>query len=88
MLLPYLRIRELETRVTVADGNTIGMGGPIYDKSQSFNDSVPLLGKIPFLGRFFRSEGSRSIKRNLMIFVKASTVDLDGETQADVAMNK
>ena len=86
--LPYLRIRELETRVTVADGNTIGMGGLIYDKSQSFNDSVPLLGKIPFLGRFFRSEGTRSIKRNLMIFVKASTVDLDGETQADVAMNK
>ena len=67
--LPYLRIRELETRVTVADGNTIGMGGLIYDKSQSFNDAVPLLGKIPFLGRF-RSEGSRSIKRNLMIFVK------------------
>jgi general secretion pathway protein D len=86
--LPYLRIRELETRVTVADGNTIGMGGLIYDKSQAFNDSVPLLGNIPFLGRLFRSEGSRSIKRNLMIFVKASTVDLDGETPADVAMNK
>jgi general secretion pathway protein D len=85
--LPYLRIRELETRVTVADGNTIGMGGLIYDKSQSFNDSVPLLGKIPFIGRLFRSEGSRSIKRNLMIFVKASTVDLDGETPADMAMN-
>jgi general secretion pathway protein D len=63
------------------------MGGLIYDKSQSFNDSVPLLGKIPFIGRLFRSEGSRSIKRNLMIFVKASTVDLDGETPADMAMN-
>ena len=46
--LPYFRIREIETRVTVSDGNTIGMGGLIYDKSQSFNDAVPLLSKIPF----------------------------------------
>lgn len=86
--LPYFRVRELETRVTVADGNTIGMGGLIYDKSEQFKDAVPLLGKIPFLGRFFRSEGSRSVKRNLMIFVKASTVNLDGETVADLALSE
>lgn len=86
--LPYFRIRELETRVTVADGNTIGMGGLIYDKSEQFRDAVPLFGKIPFLGRFFRSEGARSVKRNLMIFVKASTVNLDGETVADLALSE
>ena len=86
--LPYFRVRELETRVTVADGNTIGMGGLIYDKSEQFKDAVPLLGKIPLLGRFFRSEGSRSVKRNLMIFVKASTVNLDGETVADLALSE
>ena len=86
--LPYFRIREIETRVTVSDGNTIGMGGLIYDKSQSFNDAVPLLSKIPFIGRLFRSEGERSLKRNLMIFVKASTVDLDGAKSTDIAKNK
>ena len=64
------------------------MGGLIYDKSQSFNDAVPLLGKIPYLGRLFRSEGERSLKRNLMIFVKASTVDLDGVKSTDLATSK
>ena len=86
--LPYLRVREMETRVTVANGNTIGMGGLIYDKSVQFKDSVPFLGNLPYIGRFFRSEGSKSVKRNLMIFVTASIIDLDGETTAAVVQNK
>jgi general secretion pathway protein D len=85
--VPYLRIRELETRVTVADGNTVGMGGMIYDKVETYRDKVPVLGSIPYLGRLFRSEGERSIKRNLMIFVTASEVDINGRT-TQVVLNK
>ena len=86
--LPYYRVRELETVVTVADGSTVGMGGLIYDKLESYRDKVPVLGSIPFLGRLFRSEGERSIKRNLMIFVTATQVDVDGRRTADVVLNK
>ena len=84
--LPYYRVREMETRVTVADGSTVGMGGLIYDKLETYRDKVPVLGSIPFLGRLFRSEGERSIKRNLMIFVTATQVDVDGRRSADVAL--
>ena len=86
--LPYLRIRELTTRLTVADGSTVGMGGLIYDKLETFRDKVPVLGSIPVVGRLFRSEGERSVKRNLMIFVTATQVDVDGRRSADVALNK
>ena len=86
--LPYLRIRELTTRMTVADGSTVGMGGLIYDKLETFRDKVPVLGSVPFLGRLFRSEGERSVKRNLMIFVTATQVDVDGRRSADVALKK
>ncbi|MBI9020336.1 MAG: hypothetical protein JEZ10_03670 [Verrucomicrobia bacterium] len=86
--LPYLRIRELETSVTVADGSTVGMGGLIYDKLETFRDKVPVLGSIPFLGRLFRSEGERSVKRNLMIFVTATQVDVDGRRSADLVLKK
>jgi general secretion pathway protein D len=85
--VPYLRIRELETRVTVADGNTVGMGGMIYDKVETYRDKVPVLGSIPYVGRLFRSEGERSIKRNLMIFVTASEVDINGRS-TQVVLNK
>ena len=86
--LPYFRLRKLETRVTVADGNTIGMGGLIYDKLETFRDKVPLLGSIPYIGRLFRSEGERSVKRNLMIFVTATQVDTKGRRAADLVLKK
>jgi general secretion pathway protein D len=84
--LPYFRIREMETQVTVADGSTVGMGGLIYDKLETFRDKVPVLGSIPFLGRLFRSEGEKSVKRNLMIFVTATQVDVDGRRSSDIAL--
>jgi len=86
--LPYFRVRKLDTRVTVADGSTIGMGGLIYDKLETFRDKVPLLGSIPYIGRLFRSEGERSVKRNLMIFVTATQVDVKGRRTADLVLKK
>lgn len=86
--LPYFRIREMETKVTVADGSTVGMGGLIYDKLETFRDKVPVLGSIPLIGRLFRSEGEKSVKRNLMIFVTATQVDIDGRKSSDIALKK
>jgi general secretion pathway protein D len=86
--LPYFRVREIKTQVVVADGSTVGLGGLIYDRLETYKDKVPVLGSIPLIGRLFRSEGERSIKRNLMIFVSASQVDNDGQLKSNVAINK
>jgi len=75
--------RSVETQVIVADGSTVMMGGLIDERTETFRDQVPLLGDIPYLGRLFRTEGSRIAKRNLTIFVKASRVDNRGMTHAD-----
>jgi Flp pilus assembly secretin CpaC len=83
--LPVFRVRKIETSMTVADGNTVGMGGLIYDKLETYKDKVPVLGSIPLIGRLFRSEGERSVKRNLMIFVTATQVDVNGRRSSDVA---
>ncbi len=76
--LPVFRVRKIESNLTVADGSTVGMGGLIYEKLETYKDKVPVLGSIPLLGRLFRSEGERSVKRNLMIFVTATQVDVTG----------
>lgn len=86
--MPYYRLRELETQLTVADGSTVGMGGLIYDKLETYRDKVPVLGSIPFVGRLFRSEGEKSVKRNLMIFVTATQVDANGRKASDLALKK
>jgi len=76
--LPVFNRREAKTEVLVASGSTISMGGMIGEKKEAFSDRVPVLGSIPLVGRLFRSEGSRMVKRNLMIFVTASKVSPSG----------
>ena len=75
---PVFKTRKVETTVTIEDGSTIVMGGLIKEKLETFKDSVPILGKIPLLGRLFRSEGEQTVKRNLMIFVTANQVNASG----------
>lgn len=76
--LPIFRVRNIETEVTIADGATIGMGGLVNERVESFEDKVPVLGNLPLVGRFFRSEGERAVKRNLMMFVTAKKVEPTG----------
>ncbi len=75
--------RVIQTQVTVADGHTVMMGGLVDERTETFRDQVPFLGDIPYLGRLFRTEGSRTAKKNLTIFVKASLIDIHGMTGAD-----
>ena len=79
---PIFKTRKVNTTVTIEDGSTIAMGGLIKEQLEMFKDSVPLLGKIPLLGRLFRSEGERNVKRNLLIFVTASQVNASGYKKA------
>jgi general secretion pathway protein D len=76
--LPIYKSRSLEAEVTIADGSTIGMGGLINEKIEAFTDKVPVLGSLPLVGRLFRNEGERAVKRNLLMFVTAKKVDPSG----------
>ncbi len=76
--LPIYRVREIDTEVTISDGATIVMGGLTSEKVEAFEDRVPLLGSMPLVGRLFRNEGERAIKRNLMMFVTAKIVEPTG----------
>jgi general secretion pathway protein D len=81
--MPYFRRRSVETQVTIADGSTVVMGGLVDERTETFRDQVPFLGDIPYLGRLFRSEGSRSVKKNLVIYVTARQVDGCGLTSEE-----
>ncbi|VGO17170.1 Type II secretion system protein D [Pontiella desulfatans] len=80
--MPYFETRTVQTQVTIADGSTVIMGGLVDERTETFRDQVPFLGDIPYIGRLFRTEGSRSQKKNLIISVKATQVDDRGMTRA------
>jgi len=81
--MAYFDRRLIQTQVTIADGHTVVMGGLVDERTETFRDQVPFLGDIPYLGRLFRTEGSRSVKINLTIFVKATQVDANGMTATE-----
>jgi len=77
-VLPRFRVRQVTSTVNVWDGQTVVLGGLVSDTTQKFKDKVPVLGDVPWLGKLFRSEGSRSEKKNLLIFVTPTLIDPAG----------
>lgn len=62
--------RKIETRVTVADGEIVVLGGLIRDNVIQSETKIPLLGDVPGLGRLFRSNSSSVQKTNLLVFIR------------------
>ena len=69
LALPSIRVRYITSSVHVWDGQTLVLGGLIAENVVKVKDKVPMLGDMPFVGGFFRSERSAPEKKNLMIFV-------------------
>lgn len=75
---PIFSTRRIQTEVTIENGATVVMGGLTREEIKEVRDRVPVLGKLPLVGHFFRSHGITSQKRNLLIFVTAKLIDLQG----------
>ncbi|WP_194744736.1 type II secretion system secretin GspD [Thermaurantiacus tibetensis] len=69
-----LNKREVETVVTVADGEILALGGLLSDQERRSLQKVPGLGDIPGLGELFRSRSSSREKTNLMVFLRPTIV--------------
>jgi general secretion pathway protein D len=65
-----LNKRELETTITVDDGEIVGIGGLLDDNERRTLESIPLLGDIPIIGELFRSRGRTRGRTNLMVFIR------------------
>ena len=76
---PVFSTREVETQVSVYDGQTVVIGGLMREDVQKVQDKVPILGDIPLAGRLFRTNVDQHIKRNLLMFVTAGLLDPAGQ---------
>jgi len=73
--IPIIDKRTLDTEFMVADRQTIVLGGLMQDRRTDNETGVPLLGKLPIVGRLFRSDFDTSSKRELLVFVTPRIVD-------------
>jgi general secretion pathway protein D len=78
---PVINTRETESSMIVQDGQTLVMGGLIRDNQSSAIQKVPILGDLPILGYFFRTNKQVDSKTELVVFIRPTIV----RTQADAA---
>lgn len=80
---PVFSTRKVTTSVSVADGQTVVLGGLMREDVQKTEDKVPIIGDIPLIGRAFRSNVEQHNKKNLIIFVTAKQVTTYGAPVED-----
>ncbi|PIY83704.1 MAG: hypothetical protein COX96_04075 [Candidatus Omnitrophica bacterium CG_4_10_14_0_2_um_filter_44_9] len=72
---PRITTREVQTQVMIKSGETIMIGGLIKDVKNESVEGIPLLRKIPILGKLFERTTIDTEKIELIIFITAHIVD-------------
>ena len=65
-----LNKREIQTTMTVDDGQIMAIGGLLDDNERRTLEKTPILGDIPVLGELFKSRSRTRGKTNLMVFIR------------------
>jgi general secretion pathway protein D len=79
---PIIAQRTTSTQVSVADGQTVIIGGIIRDTETKSVNKVPILGDLPLLGSLFRSTDKTKSKTELMVFLTPRIVKNPTEAAA------
>ncbi|GIW43009.1 MAG: hypothetical protein KatS3mg077_0291 [Candidatus Binatia bacterium] len=66
---PTTTIRSATTSVVTRDGQTVVIGGIMFEARGKNVSKVPFLGDIPVIGNAFRFDSTRNRKTNLLIFL-------------------
>ncbi|MCR2745942.1 type IV pilus secretin PilQ [Limnobacter parvus] len=66
---PAIDTRRVKTKVLVADGGTVVLGGIFEEDDNVLNEKVPFLGDIPGLGALFKGKTDTKRRAELLIFL-------------------
>lgn len=82
-LTPPVLSRKIDTKVSVADGNTIVLGGLIQEDTSEGNAGIPFLKDIPYLGALFRTSMAKAVDRTeLIVLLTPYVVEDDFDANA------
>ena len=79
--------RAISTTVQLEDEEMLVLGGLIDDAFRDSEQKVPFLGDLPGIGGLFRSTRTQKVKRNLMVFIRA-TIIKDPAKARSLSINK
>jgi len=82
IMLPKQEVAEILTRVSVPDGGTLLIGGQHLTGEAETQEGVPVLSKVPLIGRLFENQSKVKDQRILLVLVKP-TIILQEEAEAE-----
>ena len=71
---PMVSTRATNTNVRVANGETLLIGGLIFDNDLESMSKMPFLGDLPFLKKIFRYRNTEREQRELLIFITPTVI--------------
>lgn len=80
--VPDIATRDTSTVVQLQDNQTLVIGGLIQDTTQHSVSKIPLLGDLPFVGRFFRGVDDEHVRNELVIVVTPHIIRPKGVSAA------
>jgi type IV pilus assembly protein PilQ len=73
--VPSINTREVQTKVLVANGETVVLGGIYQQTKSNAVNRIPFLGRLPCIGWLFRNKYALDDKSELMIFVTPKIIE-------------
>ena len=73
--VPVMRVREMESVLQVANGQTVVLGGLMQDRLRADRDQVPGVGNVPTVGEAFRFRNEAATKTELIIFLRPTVIE-------------
>jgi type II secretory pathway component GspD/PulD (secretin) len=67
--LPVTNVRTVNTRISVMNGETIGIGGLIAERERKDTNRVPILGELPFIGYLFGHTSTVKEQSEIVILI-------------------
>lgn len=69
-LVPEIQVREMESVLQVASGQTVVLGGLMQNKQDKNDSGVPYLSTLPIVGNLFKYKDDQFTKTELVIFLR------------------
>jgi general secretion pathway protein D len=79
---PAINKRQADTVVVTPDGQTVIIGGLIYEDKSEAESKIPFLGDIPLLGNLFKRKVTIEDKKELVIFLTPRVIQAPSEFAA------
>jgi general secretion pathway protein D len=79
---PIFQNQVIETTVVVRDGENVVLGGLIQNSNDLLNTGVPLLNRVPGLGRLFSYQRDNNERRELFIVIRPEIINVNDQNDA------